>query len=175
MTKIEKLRKKPVEVETMLWDGTDEAVASIKAWVGSIEGSEHAEGFYTPQEAGRLHAELHVAHNDSWSPLPIGYRVARELDGSGFYPLSPEGAAAGYEMPGAITDGIVYLLWSGKHYAWWKADGRGYTNDIEDAGGYTEAEAVRAVVRSAGCGDVNQVTRMVASPANWLVPGGDHG
>jgi hypothetical protein len=111
---IEKLRKKQVEVETMLWDGTDERAAEIMAWVGHrpvdvtrlgqpgpvIVPGERA--FRLPEHGtDRLaRAELYVAHNNSWSWLPVGYRVAKELDGSGFYPLSPDGAAAGYEMPG---------------------------------------------------------------------------
>lgn len=101
MTKIERLTKRRVEVETMLWDGTDEAAAAIKEWVGDRGNGEC--GFLLPDEVfGRWIEEpqLWVAHNKSWSPLPVGYRVAREIDGSGFYPLSPEGAAAGYEMPG---------------------------------------------------------------------------
>lgn len=112
MSKIEKLRKKPVEVETMLWDGTDEAAKAIEAWVGRREvdvslpgGPRETVGgqpvWYPP--SGDRDATLYVAHNSSWSPLPVGYRVAKELDGSGFYPLSPEGAAAGYEMPGSVS------------------------------------------------------------------------
>ncbi len=100
---IEKLRKRPVEVETILWDGTEERAVEIKQWVGwarNLAGGERA--FLLPREVfgDPGSARLWVAHNDSWSPLPVGYRVAKELDGSGFYPLSPEGAAAGYEMPG---------------------------------------------------------------------------
>lgn len=108
---IEKLTKRRVQVETMLWDGTDERAAEIQAWVGyqqvdvSVPGSppemvDGGPGFEMPDEPGEQ-AMLYVAYNSSWSPLPAGYRVAREIDGSGFYPLSPEGAAAGYEMPGA--------------------------------------------------------------------------
>lgn len=62
---------------------------------------------------------------------------------------------------------IVYLLWSNKHSAWWGPDARGYTDSIEEAGDFTQAEAVEAVVRSAGCGDRSQVTLMVAAPHNW--------
>jgi hypothetical protein len=170
---IEKLRKKPVEVETMLWDGTEATAAAIKEWVGEPNNVGEA-GFLLPHEMSGVHehARLWVAHNKDWTWLPVGYRVARELDGSGFYPLSPEGAAAGYEMPGAEADTIVYLLWSNKHNAWWKAGGWGYTNELQNAGGFTRSEAVDAVVRSAGCGDANMVTLMVASPANWSRPTG---
>ncbi len=98
---IEKLKKKPVIVETILWDGTDDRAEAIKEWVADeyADGSDSA--FLLPHEMARPTecAELWVAHNGSWSPLPVGYRVARELDGSGFYPLSPDGARAGYEEP----------------------------------------------------------------------------
>lgn len=97
---IEKLRKRPVEVETILWDGSVYRANGIKAWVGRTPTSDEP-AFLTAAEVfgAADHAMLYVAHNNSWSPLPVGYRVARELDGSGFYPLSPEGAAAGYETP----------------------------------------------------------------------------
>lgn len=109
---IEKLTKRRVQVETILWDGTDEAAAEIMAWVGHRPVDVTRLGDLGPvriagERAFRLpehgtdrlaRAELYVAHNNSWSWLPVGYRVAKELDGSGFYPLSPDGAAAGYEM-----------------------------------------------------------------------------
>jgi len=95
---IEKLLKKRVEVETMLWDGAASTAEDVKEWVGEPNNIGES-GFLLPHEVSGTarHAMLWVAHNSSWSPLPIGYRVARELDGSGFYPLSPEGRAAGYE------------------------------------------------------------------------------
>ena len=65
---------------------------------------------------------------------------------------------------------ITYLLWSNKHDAWWRPDGRGYTERIEEAGGYTEAEAVRAVVRSAGSMNREQVALMVVAPPEWKPP-----
>jgi hypothetical protein len=108
---IEKLTKRRVEVEAMLWDGTDARGYEIKAWAGRrtivVDGHTVLAGedrddpaFVLPAEVtGSVeHALLWVAHNRDWCNLPVGYRVARELDDSGFYPLSPEGAAAGYEM-----------------------------------------------------------------------------
>lgn len=62
---------------------------------------------------------------------------------------------------------IVYLLWSNKHRAWWRSQQWGYTEDIDDAGRYSEAEAVKCVIRSAQCGIRDQVTCMVAAPDNW--------
>jgi hypothetical protein len=99
MSKIEKLRKKPVEVETMVWDGSATCAEDVKEWVGEPNNDGEA-GFLLPHEIFGVaqHAKLWVAHNAEWCSLPIGYRVAKELDGWGFYPLSPEGAAAGYEM-----------------------------------------------------------------------------
>lgn len=74
----------------------------IKEWLEDeyADGSDSA--FLLPGELGNGQpstARLWVAHNGSWSPLPVGYRVAKELDGSGFYPLSPDGARAGYVEP----------------------------------------------------------------------------
>lgn len=66
------------------------------------------------------------------------------------------------------TDPVVYLLWSGKHQAWWRPDARGYTPTERDAGRYTRAEAVLHVIASAQCGVRDQVTSMVAAPDNWV-------
>lgn len=62
---------------------------------------------------------------------------------------------------------IVFLLWSNKHDAWWRPAARGYTSNVEEAGEYTEAEAVSRVVQSSLCGDRTKVTLMVAAPSNW--------
>lgn len=99
MAEVEVHRKKPVEVEMMLWDGVSFTARDIQDWVGETPSGEW--GFLTIAELAGVneHAQLWVAHNGSWSPLPVGYRVAKELDGSGFYPLSPEGFAAGYVAP----------------------------------------------------------------------------
>ena len=55
----------------------------------------------------------------------------------------------------------IYLLWSGKHSAWWAADGAGYTTDRELAGRFSFVIAIGHVARSAYHGDPNLVTRMV--------------
>lgn len=59
---------------------------------------------------------------------------------------------------------IVFLLWSNKHSLWWSPDARGYTNDINEAGRYSQAAAVQHVVQSAFHGRVDRVTCMVAAP-----------
>jgi hypothetical protein len=65
------------------------------------------------------------------------------------------------------NDPVVYLLWSGKHEAWWAPYARGYTTAVENAGRYTRDQAVQHVVQSALCGVREQVTSMVAAPDNW--------
>src|SRR5689334_939559 len=62
--------------------------------------------------------------------------------------------------PGAL----LYLLWSNKHGRWWKANALGYTEDVSEAGRYTEHEAVRHVVKSAFHADPKLATVMVVEP-----------
>jgi len=59
-------------------------------------------------------------------------------------------------------DGLIYKLWSGKHSAWWRANGMGYTYSAAEAGTFTRAEAIRYVMQSAMCGIHEQVTVPVA-------------
>jgi len=55
----------------------------------------------------------------------------------------------------------VYLLWSGRHKAWWAPAGFGYTTDRARAGRFSFLEAVHNVASSAYQGDPELVTRMV--------------
>lgn len=65
------------------------------------------------------------------------------------------------------VDGVAYLLWSQRHAAWWKPGAAGYTGQLDEAGRFSEAEAVRHVVASAQSGIRDKVTFMVAAPDNW--------
>jgi hypothetical protein len=100
---IELLRKKPLTVETMLWDGGLERAAVIKAWVGNrhtAAGEQVDEcRFLLPEDITGTwkDAHLYVDHQQTWTPLPVGHRIAREADGRGFYPLSPEVVEATYD------------------------------------------------------------------------------
>ena len=62
-----------------------------------------------------------------------------------------------------MTD-VAFLLWSNKYSMWWRADARGYTADVAQAGHYSRDAAVRHVVASAYHGQVDQVTCMVVAP-----------
>ena len=59
----------------------------------------------------------------------------------------------------------MFLLWSNKHSMWWRPDAHGYTQNIDEAGRYTQADAIRHVVKSAFNGDISKVTCMVVEPA----------
>jgi hypothetical protein len=65
---------------------------------------------------------------------------------------------------------VAFRLWSNKHHAWWRPNELGYTTRVEEAGFFTEEQAVRNVVNSAMCGDVRQVTCMVAAPGVLAMP-----
>lgn len=69
-------------------------------------------------------------------------------------------------------DGVRYLLWSQRHAAWWKPSAAGYTDDVDEAGRFSETDAVRHVVASAQSGIRDKVTFMVAAPDNWAHVGG---
>lgn len=51
-----------------------------------------------------------------------------------------------------------YLIWSNQKGMWWRADRRGYTQVIDEAGRYTRAEA-DAIVKSSTCDYALKVTR----------------
>lgn len=87
---IERFRKRPVEVETMLWDGTESAAEAITEWCGLT-------AFQWYVDRGSRFAQLWIEHQQDWMPLPVGHRVVREADGRGFYPISPEAVAQTYE------------------------------------------------------------------------------
>lgn len=59
-------------------------------------------------------------------------------------------------------DEVKFLLWSNKHQKWWLPDENGYTSDVDEAGRFSEWEAVRHVVKSAYAMDRAAATLMVA-------------
>lgn len=55
-----------------------------------------------------------------------------------------------------------FKIWSGKHDAWWRHDGWGYTNNPDDAGVFNYDETVRYVLQSAYHGVKERVSAPVA-------------
>lgn len=43
-----------------------------------------------------------------------------------------------------------YLIWSNEHRMWWRPDGRGYTDSLDEAGRYVRETAER-IVADATC------------------------
>lgn len=42
----------------------------------------------------------------------------------------------------------TYVIWSFEHRAWWKPNQRGYTTNLDEAGGYSAREAGQIVTDS---------------------------
>lgn len=92
--------------------------------------------------------------------------AALRLPGSLVWSVNPPASATAVHTAPPV-DGLVYLLWSQAHAAWWKPNGFGYHKDIDEAGRFSEADAVRYVVASAQSGQRDKVSFMVAAPDNW--------
>lgn len=105
MSAIEEHARKRVQMRMMLWDGTPKRADEIRRWVGD-------DRFCTPDQLSGVneHAQLWVGHNQAWVPLPVGQRVVQEIDGSGFYPLSPDGFEAGYETVAPASPELAEAL-----------------------------------------------------------------
>lgn len=93
---IEKFRKVPIEVETILWDGTPERAQQIKEWVGKRDT--HEPRFLLPEDITGVWNEANVWNDQEhcWIPCPVGHRVVKGLLGE-FYPISPEAVEKTYE------------------------------------------------------------------------------
>lgn len=71
----------------------------------------------------------------------------------------------------------MYRIWSFEHDAWWRANERGYTRSLDDAGSYETAEASRIVLAARGnemaIGIVDDVYPQVilADQITWGTPG----
>lgn len=121
MSNIQEFPKLSATALMIQWDGTPERAQEIKEWTGKYSrpflGAVHTTDVFktdaemsTPDEDG---AWLWVAHQSSMSAIPKGHWIVREQDGSGFYPLSPEGHRLGYGPAierRRFDDGLVPLL-----------------------------------------------------------------
>lgn len=97
MSAIQTFRKRPLTVETMLWDGTPERAQQIKTWVGLALSNEP--GFLDVHElAGVNHnARLWNSQERCWLPVPVGHRVVKGALGE-FHPIGPAAVAETYEL-----------------------------------------------------------------------------
>jgi hypothetical protein len=59
----------------------------------------------------------------------------------------------------------AWLVWDAKGHLWWKADGKGYTRSVSDAGRFTEVAALRHQMSS----DLTVDRHDVAIPLSALV------
>ena len=59
-----------------------------------------------------------------------------------------------------MTD-LRYLLWANDRQMWWRADGWGYTPNRNEAGRFSETEAMRYVMQSAMAGRVSEATVVI--------------
>ena len=95
-----RFRKKPVEIEAMRWDGSEESIAAICGWAnGDFLGADDPTITYLTSGPGApfdvriwtLEGELHVTAGD-W--------VIRGIKGE-FYPCKPDIFMATYEPVGS--------------------------------------------------------------------------
>lgn len=94
MHPIERFRKLPLEVETVLWDGNPERASFLQHWTGQCpDGSERFRRF---GEVWSVWAD----EERTYIQCPVGHRVVRTWQGT-FYPISPESVAATYEVVSA--------------------------------------------------------------------------
>jgi len=63
-----------------------------------------------------------------------------------------------------LDSGLQYVLYSHGHRMWWGPDRSGYVSSVDEAGRYTQDQAVQIVVQSALHGLLDKVTSMVAAP-----------
>ena len=61
---------------------------------------------------------------------------------------------------------MKFRIWSNEHMAWWRADKRGYSQDISDAGVYSYVEAVAICIQAR----LHHVSHCVQRPNEAMVP-----
>lgn len=91
---IETFRKKPVIVDTVLWDGTWERLAEIRDWIDSATTTWPEQPAFTFDPASGL--RLWNDQENCYVDCPVGHRVVKGRLGE-FYPISPAAVAETYE------------------------------------------------------------------------------
>lgn len=94
---IEKFRKKPIEIDMMLWDGTPERLEQIKRWVPPRVGSDGVT-LTLPSVLFNETSGLRIWNEQEhqYIEIPLGHRVAKGALGE-FYPVSPAAIAETFE------------------------------------------------------------------------------
>lgn len=87
MSKILKVRKKPIEVEAMLWDGSPESTIDILGWMGERSLAATA-GIPTQLVIQTLEGPLNAS---------VGDYIIKGVEGE-FYPCKPTVFVTSYEM-----------------------------------------------------------------------------
>lgn len=70
-------------------------------------------------------------------------------------------ASVAVETAERDTHPLLFLLWSNKHAMWWLPGAWGYTEHRDEAGRFTQDEAIKHVINSSYSGLVGQATLMV--------------
>lgn len=97
--KAEKFRKKPIEVEVMQWDGSDESNEDIQRWTsGKAWPSRRTEVYKSEDGLKRIRGwfvlRIRTAEGTMWAN--IGDYIIRGIYGE-FYPCTPHVFEATYE------------------------------------------------------------------------------
>ena len=90
---IDRFRKKPIVVDTILWDGTLDRLADIVNWVGHAPTPCGAPPVLYNEQAG---LRIWNAEENQYIDVPQNHRVVKGARGE-YYPISPEAVAETYE------------------------------------------------------------------------------
>jgi hypothetical protein len=63
-------------------------------------------------------------------------------------------------MPNTPPD-AVYRIWSNRYQQWWRPEAAGYTDDLDQAGRFTEPDAVYHTLRMAQPGRIDDAVVLV--------------
>jgi len=85
-----KYRSKPVEVEAIQWDGTEETATTINEWIESRDAGFRYSLF--PDHPSEVY---NISHSD-WNRVNVGDWIIKGTKGE-FYPVDPETFALRYE------------------------------------------------------------------------------
>jgi hypothetical protein len=83
---IERFRKRPIVVDTILWDGTVGRLAAMLAWIGHTPTPCGAPPVLYNEQSG---LRVWNAEENQYIDVPIGHRVVKGQLGE-HYPISPE-------------------------------------------------------------------------------------